>query len=215
MLRLQVQMVETHAPLEDQARPGHRPVADVRPDEGGEGPPLQVGSPKSLVEEDPMTGVSQPVAQLDVLDGPRGASRVEAGHRLEHGAADGAAAGPEGRRLRIALLMHEVMKKVPELGDDAGSARRRVVRTEYGGDVRLFLQDPGDPPDRARRDHHVRVDEQQHVARRVPRAVVASGAGAGVSVEAKEPHRQTGCNGRETPGIYALAVDDSLPSRSS
>ena len=213
MLRLQVQMVEAPAPLEDQTGPGDGSVPQVGAEEGGEGPSLQVRAAKLLVEEDPQTGVPKPVPELDVLDCPRVASRIEPAGGFERGAADGAAARPERRRFGISLLVHEMVEKVPELRNQPRSARRGVVRAEHRGDFGPVLQEPGDPPDRVRRRDDVRIDEQENVSGRVARSEVARGSRTGVAFQAEEPDGETR---HDRGGVVGRAVvdDEDLDGRS-
>jgi hypothetical protein len=61
-----------------------------------------------------MPGAAQAIAELDILDGrPRKSRGVEAAHLPESPPPHGAQARPEGRRVRLAVLVDEVMEQVP------------------------------------------------------------------------------------------------------
>jgi hypothetical protein len=68
------------------------------------------------VEHYPVSGIAEPVTELDVLDlGPPVAGLVEHPCRLEHVAADCSASGPEALHVSGVALMNAVVKEIPIL----------------------------------------------------------------------------------------------------
>src|SRR5262245_48296544 len=67
------------------------------------------------IEQDPVTSVAHPVAQLDVLDTRAREALVEAPELEKEAAADRPEAGPEGHRLPTRRLMEIGVREVPVL----------------------------------------------------------------------------------------------------
>jgi hypothetical protein len=87
-----------------------------------------MGSLDIAIEEDPMPGLAEAEPQLDVLyGGTRKTFGVEPSDRQEDLTPNGAASGPEGRGLRIPLLVDEVVQEVSILRDESAGTRLCVV----------------------------------------------------------------------------------------
>ena len=65
---------------------------------------------EGFVQDNPMAGVAETVAELNILDGgARKALRVETAELLEYRATDGPTPGPQRRGLPMAVLVNEVV----------------------------------------------------------------------------------------------------------
>ncbi len=119
-------------PREDQARPGNAALEEVRGEDAGRGPTLEVGRLEILDEADAPTGPDDPAAQFDVLDGWLGEPGIEPAHCLKGLPTNGPEARPEGGRPFAALLVDKVVEEVAVLGQEAGIGRAVVVGAEQG-----------------------------------------------------------------------------------
>src|SRR5215469_10518788 len=159
------------------------------------------------VEEDPPSRGVQAIAELDVLHGwAREGRRVEAADLPEVDAANGAQPGPEGGRRRAAFLMDEVVEQVAIARDQPRRSRGVVVGAEHRGERGIIREGPSDACEPARSHDHVGVDEHEHLALRVRRAVVPSGRGAAAPLESE--HARAGAEGHGGRRLRGRTIDD-------
>ena len=130
------------------------------------------------VEQDAVPGRAQPVAELDVLDARPIEPLIEPANRVKRPRAHGAQSRPERKRLVPRRLMRVRVQQVAVLRQRRLRPRHRVIGTKDGIDVRVGRQEHGDPHDGIRPDDDVGVDEEQDLASRCGRAVVACGGRA-------------------------------------
>src|SRR6266508_1053237 len=174
----EVERARAAAALREQLHPGDSAAEQVGLDHPVEAPRLQVRASDLRLEQDERAGLEQAHAELDVLDrGPRVALRVEAAGGEERVPPDRAESRPEGRRRPGRARVHVMVQEVAEGRDDAVGGRCVVVGAEEGGQLRVGVEGRADPAERVRVDEYVGVDEDEHVAGRVPCADVASSAG--------------------------------------
>src|SRR5947199_5435874 len=93
-------------------RPGDRPIPDVAAQETGPGPPLCVLYHHFFAQADFPGGLTQPVAELDVLDTRPSVRLVKPIQLNKDIAPDGAAAAPEGRGVQRGCLMNEMVRQI-------------------------------------------------------------------------------------------------------
>ncbi len=211
--RLQVEVGGEDALAQQQPGPGDAPVADVGAQQARRRPALEVLHLEVVAEAHAVAGARQPVAQLDVLDARALVARVEPAHREEDIPPDRAAAGPEGRRLRVRGLVDVVVEEVLVLREEVRLARAVVVRSEEGAQPRVGAEGPQHQPDRLGTDGHVGVDEEEEFTARDGRAQVARRGRAG-------PRPRTGEHPRARPPRQLVRSvgrpvihDDQLPGR--
>jgi len=163
-----------------------------------------------FVEKDAITGPTQAVAQLDILNRRAGeAPLVEATHAIEGRSHDGTAARPEGSRLSVACLVHEMMQEVPISGHQSRRRREGVVGAEHGGDFSVAIKKCLYPPNRVVGYDNVGVDEEQNLSSRVSGPVIARGGGPDVPGEAQEPGAEVSSSGGDIIG-RGIIDDDEL-----
>ena len=85
-------------------------------------------------------GFVQPSSELDVLDRGALVAGAEAAHLLEHRAANGTAAAPEGCRLLAAVLVDEMVEQVLVLRQHVDGRGFRVVGAEDGVQIRILVE---------------------------------------------------------------------------
>jgi hypothetical protein len=152
---------------------------------------------EGFVQDDPMASLAEAVPKLNILNrGPRELLLVETTHLVEHRTADCAAPSPKGRSLRVAVLMHEVVEKVPILRDYTFGPGDGIIRAENGGHIRMLLERFSYAPYCFWSDDNVRVHEEQDVALGVASPVVAHGGRTRVLRELENAHAHPTGDGR-------------------
>ena len=148
----------------------------------------------------PVTSAPQPHSQFDIFNRGTSIILVETTERGEHLATDGGTACPERGCLPTTALMNVVVQQVLVAGSQATRGRLGVVRTEHGGDVRMF----GEVLLHARQgvgvDGHVGVEEYQDVCLgRFSASVAGEGRAAGRTADPEDPRTKS-------PGQFSRCI---------
>src|SRR5215510_14295869 len=124
-----------------------------------------MGALERLVQEDSVTGASEAVAELDVLDGrARKAFRIEAADLQEYRASDRPAPRPNRRSVGVSMLVDEVVQEIPVLRHDALGPRLGIIGAEDGGQVWMRSEQLDDALHGGRGDDDVSIDKEENVA---------------------------------------------------
>src|SRR5207248_7026086 len=129
----------------------------------------------SRVEPDPAARPGHTKAEVDVLHGRvRKAGCVEAARGVESIPADRPEAGPERRDGAGAGMVNVVVEEVAERRDQGWVLGLVVVGAEERCELGVGLERATDATERVGARDDVGVDEDEHLARRARRALVAS-----------------------------------------
>jgi len=101
------------------------------------------------------------IAELNVLDRPAGL--VETAVLKKNGPANGAAAGPEGRREPATLPVDVTVLHVPVLGEEVGAGGFVIVGADERIQVRLLFETLDDARQRAFVNRHVGIQKDQQI----------------------------------------------------
>ena len=143
-----------------------------------ERPVLEVLALDLRVEKDATSLRVNAHPELDVLHRRlREALFVESTESEKDVTPDRTEAGPERRCGPGAILMDVMVEKVPEVGHDAPGPRIVVVGAEYRREPLVIVEGTTNPGERVGVNLHVRVDEDEDIATRLPRAEIARARG--------------------------------------
>jgi hypothetical protein len=148
------------------------------------------------IEDDATSLCVEAHPELDVLHrGLREPLFVETAKRQKDVTPDRAEPCPERRGSSSAFVMDVMVEEIPEIGDDAGGSGIVIVGAEDRGEARVVLEGAANPGECVAVHLDVRVDENEHIACRLPRAEVSSGCGTEVAgpVDDDELLRDAGC----------------------
>ena len=160
-----IEIIHELAVVEQQLRPGQRPLKEIRFDDRMHVPFFQMLDLQRLVEQDAMTGKLDAVSQFNIFN-----TRtviflfVEAAQIAEDISPDRPAGPPKSGRFFPGVLMYVMMEQVAVLGQEIILGGGIVIGTEECSDIRSVAKDFPEFTDRIRFDRDIGIDKKQDIA---------------------------------------------------
>ena len=108
-----------------------------------------------------VSGLFQPIAEIDILDGGPLIPLIKSAHCHEDLTANGTATTPKGRRFLFCRLVNVVMEQILVLGQEIALEGLLVVGAEKGGYIGAALEGVKNAADGVLGDGHVGIEEKK------------------------------------------------------